>query len=351
MITNHFRIWPVLACIIWLLAGCKKEPIAPENKFTRGCFVVNEGPFQTGTGTITFRNTDTGEVLQDIYGEANGGAALGNIVQSMICHGGHAFIVVNNANKIVVVKDSTFKKEAEITGFNLPRFILQVSDHEALVTEWGNSGGNGAVKLIDLNTFEIKKSVEAGKGPERMCIVGDSVFIANSGGFERDSTVMIYRLSQDSIVSTIVVGDNPVSVLPDDSGDVWTLCRGYTDWVTPSNSTSGAISVIRNRQVIFGMEVPNGSTNLAYDNIRDIFYFTDGTTVYKRFEYQTANEPLETFLTGTFYGLGVETGTGKLFVSDPKDYSSNGEISIYNHQGVLETTFPAGVIPGVFYFK
>lgn len=339
----------LLTIVLW---GCKKDPVTPENKFARGCYILNEGPFQTGTGTIDFRNTDTKEVLDDIYGAGNNGAALGNIVQSMLVSGDKAFVVVNNANKIVVVEDTTFKAVTEITGFDLPRYILKISDNEALVTEWGSAGGNGSLKLLDLNTYQVKKTIEVGKGPERMCLVGDSVFVANSGGFDRDSTVMIYNIASQSIVSTITVGDNPVSVYPDDSGDVWTLCKGYTDWSVPANSTSGKLAVIRNQHVIFQLDVPNGSSNLVYDNARDAFYFTDGSTIYKRFEYELGAEPLATFMTGgTYYALGVESGTGDLFVSDPKDYTSNGQISIYNNLGELQESFAAGVIPGYFYFR
>jgi hypothetical protein len=352
MLNNFIKLSLFLVSAIVLLWGCKKDPVTPENKFIRGCFILNEGPFQTGTGTITFRNSDTDEVLQDIYGAANGNAALGNIVQSMLVAGDKAFVVVNNANKIVVVEDSTFKKVTEITGFELPRYILKISDDEALVTEWGASGGNGSLKLLDLNTYQVKKTITAGKGPERMVMVGDSVFIANSGGLGRDSTVMIYKLSTQEIISTIVVGDNPVSVQADDSGDVWTLCRGYTDWNNPANSTPGRLSVVRNQGVIYQLEVPNGSTNLVYDNSKDALYFTDGTTIYRRYEYELAAEPLFAFITGgSYYALGVESGTGRIFTSDPKDYSSKGDINIYSNQGVLEETFQAGVIPGCFYFR
>ena len=106
------------------------DPPASGTDYSRGVLVVNEGPFG-GTGTITWHDPSTGETVQDVFGQANGGAALGQFVQSVTVHDDRTYIVVNGANKIYVVDARTFEFLDTIGGLALPRYFLPLDDQFA----------------------------------------------------------------------------------------------------------------------------------------------------------------------------------------------------------------------------
>ena len=72
---------------ILLITSCSDEtsPVDPERPigdYENGYFVTNEGPFQNGSGSITFVGDD-GVVAQNVYSTVNS-EVLGNIVNCKI---------------------------------------------------------------------------------------------------------------------------------------------------------------------------------------------------------------------------------------------------------------------------
>jgi hypothetical protein len=70
-----------------LFVACKKddpEPPPPVNEtdYGSGIFILNEGPFQNGTGTITYLSRNGFERVDNLFQTANNLTPLGNIVQS-----------------------------------------------------------------------------------------------------------------------------------------------------------------------------------------------------------------------------------------------------------------------------
>ena len=179
----------LISGVLFGLSSCKDEdPIEPST-FEDGIFVTNEGPFQNGTGTISFYSRKTGTITNNIFQEANDGEELGNIVQSMTIHNDLAYIVVNNANKIVIANATNFEKVGEITNLELPRYFLPVNEDKAFVSQWGADGTTGSVKVIDLTTNKISNTIDVRPGPESMIKIDGFVYVTNSGGFTADSVV------------------------------------------------------------------------------------------------------------------------------------------------------------------
>src|SRR4051812_27111387 len=99
--------------IITVLASCHKDqaPLIPESK---GVYIMNEGNFNFGNGEVSFYDPGTNEVSNSLFHTANG-YSLGDVVQSMYIKDSLAFIVVNNSQKIEVVKIPSFKQVRAIT--------------------------------------------------------------------------------------------------------------------------------------------------------------------------------------------------------------------------------------------
>src|SRR5262245_42940358 len=111
--------------VLLFFLSCKDDDnccSTPTHDYSKGIFVVNEGPFG-GTGTITWHNPATGETVQNVFEKENGSATLGQFVQSLSFCNGKGYIVVNGANKVVVVNAATFEFLDTIGGLELPRFF------------------------------------------------------------------------------------------------------------------------------------------------------------------------------------------------------------------------------------
>lgn len=333
-----------LAGLLWL-ASCKKdENPARAGNYTEGVFVINEGPFG-GTGSITWHNPNTGETVQDVFGQANNGAVLGAFVQSLTLHNGKAYIVVNGANKIVVADANTFEYLDTIGGFALPRFFFPLNNDQALVSQWGADGLTGSVATVDLNTRKIISTTPTGKGPEKIFRnSAGALFVANSGGFGVDSTFTI--LSPGPVNQVTVAGKNPACIAEISSSagvNMFFLCRGdYLD-ANPSgflDNWSASSIIMENDRA-----VPVFSDDLVAAPDRSRLYFTGGGGIYE----VTATDYRKLFDQAA-YGLGCDPATGNLYCADAKDFNSAGEVVIFKPAGEKVGVFPVGIAPGEVVF-
>ena len=51
------------------------------------------------------------------------------------------------------------------------------------------------------------------------------------------------------------------------------------------------------------------------------------------------------------YGIGIDDAKQKIYVTDPKNYTVNGKVYIYEFSGALRDSITAGLIPSVIAFK
>ena len=54
---------------------------------------------------------------------------------------------------------------------------------------------------------------------------------------------------------------------------------------------------------------------------------------------------------GMFYNMAVNPRNGDLYVTDAKNYMMNGTVYRYTEDGVLLSSFEAGIIPSAMLFK
>ena len=343
MFKNLFYLLPLVA-VLGIVSCDRTEEQA--GAYATGVFVTNEGPFQTGTGTVTHFDPTNNTATQDIYAKENLSAALGNIVQSMTIVGDEAYIVVNNAGKVVVVDANTYQFLREITGFTMPRFVV-ASANRVYVSEWGTDGLNGGVKVVNPLSGTILKTISTGQGAENMLLDGDKLYVCNSGGFGRDSTVSVINTTTETVVETIMVGDNPKCIVNPSFSGLWVLCSGYSDWTNPDNSTLGSVWPLRAELPAF--YTGTGASSLVAQASGRMFYLDGGYLI-------SATGTLSDTITQnySFYGLGLDPATNRLYVADAGDFQSNGSVQIWQATiGGADSisTFAAGIIPSGFAFK
>ena len=341
--------------------SCKKDDPEPEptpgsvvTSYNYGVFITNEGPFGSGTGTISFYNPASGVVSNDIF-EAKNGFPLGNIVQSMEIYNNAAYIVVNNAGKVEVANGTTFESAGSITGFTYPRYFLGINSSKGYVSEWGAGGVAGAIKVVDLSTKTVTSTIPTGKGAEGMVLAGSKVYVACGGGFDNDSVVTVINSNTNSAITNINVGANPKSIKMDAAGKIWVLCSGRWDPTYTFLVSPGKLVRIDTSTNAVDLSLPFASTtsqpsNLVINGAKSVLYYSYNGGVFAH-TYIASTLSSTAVINRSFYGLGIDPSTDYFYGSDAGDFSSNGKVIRYNELATLLDSITVGVIPGGFYFK
>ena len=352
MIKNNFLI--ILLSIL-VLASCQNDsirPNVPTGLYENGYFVTNEGNFGTGNGSLSFID-DRGLVSNNIFAQTNS-FSLGDVVQSMEIINEKAYIVVNNSSKIEVANIDSMAHVATINGLISPRYILQVSNERAYISDWGIGG----IHVLDLNTNSIISNISTGQGPEKMLIKDNKAYICNVGGFGLDNTVSVIDTENDVLITNINVGDKPNSIVEDANGNIWVLAGGNTEYDANWNvvaETPGELTTINSEtnnvdgSVVF--EVGDHPKDLIIDDNGTTLYFSNGSWSKSVYSFNIYNNMLSEnpIINKSFYSLGYNDN--HIYGTDVKDYVQNGWTYKFNTNGQVVDSNEVGIIPGGLCFR
>ena len=322
----------------------------PKGDYDNGVLIANEGPFGTGTGTVTYLSDDN-VIEQTIYKNVNN-SDIGNILQSIGFYDDNAYLIVNASNVIRVVNRYTFDNFASISdGLENPRYFTEVNG-KGYVTNWGDPYNNDddyiAVLNLDTNTVESTISVEF--GPEEILAVDDMLYVAHQGGYGQNNIISVIDASSNTVSKTITVGDVPNSLSLDYSNSLWVLSGGNPSWT--GNETKGSLSKINTstNEVVktFEFDVTEHPNFLSFDE--DSLYYNLNGNVYQM-SGSDSDLPSVELISGLF-AYNMVAKDGLLFATDAGDYASNGSLKIYNlSTSALVNTYTTGIIPGGVYFN
>lgn len=343
----------ILAGLILMIlhSGCKKENNEPKETGWAGhILVVNEGPYQTGSGSITAYHRESGEVTGDLFQMVNG-RPLGNIVQSISAHNGRYYIVVNNANRVEVVDQVTFASVGSFENVSFPASFQGFDEKKGYLSCW-----DGTVKVLDLEDFTVTGSIAVGAGPEKM-LLSHELWVLNTGGFGVDSTISIIDTGADTVKKTLVTGHVPSGIVSDAEGKVWVLCsgRGWNGFPAPEDTPGRLIrfhdydhSVMKEFEFsssslhpdLLVIDHQNGI--LFYNHPQGIFSVSTGSTT-------LPEEPLVA-RSSMLYGIGFDPVSKMLLGADAGDYVQDGWVYFYRPaDGSPMDTIQAGIIPNGFW--
>ncbi len=342
-----------VAFLAIFISSCSDDegaPIGPKGDYEKGYFVTNEGPFQNGTGTITFVE-DGGPVSQNVYKTVNG-EDLGNIVNSMYIADDKGYIVVNNSGKVVVVNRYTMEKEAVIVGesINNPRHFV-AGNGKGYISNWGDpfNTEDDFITVISLNNNAILATIPVGEGPENMVLEAGNLFVCLEGGYGQNNKVVVINTENNTVRENLVVGDVPNSILVDRNSDIWVLCQGKPDYT--GDETNGSLFKIQsgsNTLTSIDFTAIQHPTLLNYDSEK-LYYNLDGKVF--SFGINDADLPTEAIdgLDGYYYAMNIDSG--ELYGTDAGDYASEGTLKVFNLvSGDLMQTISTGIIPGQVVF-
>lgn len=338
--------------------SCKKEKNTPEPEafsVGKGVFVLNEGTFTYANSSLSFYDFDKNEVENNLFFRVNN-APIGDVGQSLAMIGNDLYIIVNNSKYIYKVDAKTIVYKAKIEGFTSPRYMLQVDNNKAYVSDLVSTG----FWVLNLNDLS-KTFVETGNTTEAMVKVGNEVFMSNWSNYYTSSntsnnTIQIIDCENDTLVDAIEVAQEPNAMVVDKYNHIWVSCSG--GYMPPCDPAIICIDAATH-DVIKRFDLADGSypSGLAIDGTGENIFFMNGgygTLNIFKMSVDDTQLPVTPFITSdgrVFYGMKINPENGDIYVTDAKDYVQNGDLLRYSADGTLLGTYEMGLIPSYMLFN
>ncbi len=329
------------------LTACHKDkkvtPVTPPPA-TAGLYVLNQGLFGDNNSTLSFYSYASKQTTADIFSSVNA-RGLGDTGNDIEIYGSKMYIVVNISCTIEVVDPKTSKSIKQIKLFNgatarEPRDIVFYKNNAYI------SSYDGTVAVMDTASLSISNYITVGRNPEQLAVANGKLYVANSGGLgypNYDKTVSVIDIASQTVTKTLTVVVNPQNVVADNYGHVYVLSAG--DY----NTIGSSLAIIDdNSDVVSSQTNFDGSNmSIAGDNI----YFVTSAGKIEIYNAKTQSISNPGFITDgtaitTPYCVASDGATGEVFVTDAKDYASNGTLFAFDKTGKKEYSITVGINPG-----
>ncbi len=336
--------------LVILINSCSKEtnPVIKNTGDSylsgQGVFILNEGNFRSGNGSLSFFSYDSMKVFNHVFLDVNH-RPLGDIPYSMSFHAGNAYIVVNNSGKIEVVNGDDLVSVATIDGIISPRYISFIDETKAYVT----SLYSDSLAILNLSSNSISGYINLKKTSESIVTVNSQAYVANWTGGNK---IMVINTNNDQVIDSVEVGSEPESMVLDKNETLWVLCNGgwkreHFAELIGINTRSNTIT----KRFVFP-SISDSPACLQIDGKGEVLFFI--LTGIRRMKTDDIQLPSNIFIRDNgynFYKMGVNPANDEIFVTDAADYIMKGNIIRYSKAGTFVSEMQADIIPGAICFK
>jgi YVTN family beta-propeller protein len=343
-----------LAIMVTLAIGCEKGQDKPSgNNYSHGVYIVNEGAFMAGNGSISYFNPSDNQIINGIFEAANN-RPLGDVVQSFsVVQDTTGYIIVNGSGKVEIVRLKDFKTSAPPVPVYYPRHFLQVSSGKGYLTA-GNY--QGTVWVFDLGQRKIVDSIAVGFGPETMLKLDNHAFVANSGGWGLDSTISVIDVTTNQVTSLIHVRQVPLDLALDADNSMWVYCKGYAiynnqppydiisqtaAWLQKINPANGTVTWEQAVGQAGDYTATPPRMAMSKDGNKLFYLRPDGVYALSTSNPAVAATPL---IPGSFYGIDVNPEDGNIYVFESA-FSGNGTLKVFDSAGNAIGQGTVGIAP------
>jgi len=327
--------------------------------YESGLIISAEGAFGSKDGSVSYVGNDLSTDASNYIYEAVNEAQLGGLVQSIAFSDDNAYIILNDANSVVVVDRYTFETVGTInTGFANPRYMAIVGD-KGYVTNWGAdtfTENDDYLAVIDLTTNTLEAStISLSYGVEQIVASGDKLYVSHKGAWSSNNIISVIDTASNNAVTEIEVNDNPDEIIIDDAGNLIVLCEGNTlynaDW-SVAGITTASISFINTstNEVTNSITFPENenASLLSYEN-GAIYYYQGATGVVYEIDETSTALATSGIDVSSIYGMTVNDGNLYTVTYNFVDLS---ELIVYNAtSGASVYTSELGLGASKIYFN
>lgn len=386
-----FYIWPLL-----MLTACRNdvmvvpmEDINTGGKTVKseivGMYLLNEGNMGSNKSTLDYldlsASDSTVHYLRNIYSERNPSAvmSLGDVGNDCQIYGSRLWLVINCSNKVEVARaeDAVRIGKVDIPNCRYVAFkdgYAYVSSYVGSVygvksQETGvNRSPLGSIYKVDTLTLQKTDSCAVGYQPEEVAIIGDQLFVANSGGYQGmtgqgyESTVSVVDLKTMQETDRIEVAPNLHRLRADRYGQLWVTARG--NYMDESSTIYWLVKDTKGRMTVGG-HLNQSVSDLCI--VGDSLYFygsqwsevtMKNTVTYGIINVRT-HEIVSTSLSDAPeiskirmpYGIIVNPIHRDFYLMDAKNYVSSGELLHFLPDGTFDWKVKTGDIPAHAVFR
>lgn len=337
-----------------------------------GMYLLNEGNMGSNKSSIDYIDFKQGIYARNIYAERNPAVIkeLGDVGNDIAVYGSKLYAVMNSSHKVEVMDAATLVRIGQIDISNCRNITFDegyayVSAYVGPISIDPNAQ-QGAVYRVDTTSLAIVDECVVGYQPEELEVVGDYIFVANSGGYRKpnyDNTVSVIEKATMRQVRKIEVAPNLHRLRKDAYNRLWVSSRGNEADI-PSRLMVMEVDgrSVQDMCVTDTLDVP--CSDMWIDGDRLYFYSTAWSDKYEDniIGYGIVDVVSKQLISDNFitdgseaiidrpYGIAVNPTTGDIYVTDAKNYVSSGVLHCYNPQGKKKWSMRTGDIPAHMVF-
>ena len=337
-----------------------------------GMYLLNEGNMGSNKSTLDYLdlsgNDETVHYYRNIYSERNPTTVmmLGDVGNDCQIYGSRLWLVINCSNKVEVARAEDAVRIGKVDIANC-RYVT-FKDGYAYVSSYVGSvyGGSdsplGSVYKVDTLSLEKIDSCAVGYQPEEMAIIGNKLYVANSGGYQGmtgqgyESTVSVVDIETMQETDRIEVAPNLHHLKADQYNQLWVTARGnYMD----EKSNIYWLQKDANGKMVVGGHLDMSVSDLCIVGDSLFFYGSQwsevtmtNTVTYGIINVRT-HEIVSTSLSNAPeigkirmpYGIIVNPIHRDFYLMDAKNYVSSGELLHFLPDGTFDWKVKTGDIP------
>ena len=344
------------------------EAMKGRSDFQKGFYLLNEGNMGMNKCTLDYMDFVTGCYHKNIYAETNPDMVLelGDVGNDIQVYGDKLYAVINCSHYVEVMDRHTAKHLGSIKVSNCRNLAFHngyayVSSYSGPVQIDPNARP-GMVAKVDTASLAVVAECVVGYQPEEMAVVGNRLYVANSGGYRAphyDNTVSVIDLDSFTEVKKIEVGINLHRMVADRGGHLYVSSRG--DYYTvPSNlyvldthtdQVTDTLDVAVSEMCLDEEMLYLLSTEYSYLDPKewDISYTLIDTRTNQVVSHAFITDGTDKLIEKP-YGLAIHPVTKEIFVTDAKDYVSPGRLYCFHPDGTKKWEVTTGDIPAHLVF-
>lgn len=335
-------LYTCISSLFIFILSCERAEQLQDNDSgylnSEGFFIVNEGNYNWGNGSLSYYSYDSAAIYNNIYEQKNG-VPLGDVAQSIALIDNKVFIIVNNSGKIEVANKVSLDHIATIDGLISPRDMCRIDNSKAYVS----SLYSDSICIIDTDDFTILNYLDIEMSSESMIKLENMMFIAN---WSFGNTITVVDLTEGTVLKRLVVADEPQSMVLDKSNNLWVLCSGgYMNSSSPELIMIDTRNLLIDRRIAF--DTGSYPTELCINGSGDkLFYLNNDVYSTDVDDIDLPHSILIDRSDRNFYSMDFDLTKSQLIITDALDYQQNGFLYIFEEDGTELNKVKAGIIPG-----